>query len=134
IYVSALTQLNMDCHNRISTTDVRKIRRIVRDNRKRGWSSEQTLDMFTRVTVGEKKNIFPYQAQADEMFNSTLVYELAVLKKHAMPLLTIIQRESPVYDEARRLIAMLSFTADLPDEDVPANSILREFIGGSFFD
>ena len=134
IYVSALTQLNMDCHNRISTTDVRKLRRIVRDNRRRGWTSEETLAMFTKVSLGEKKNIFPFQAMADEMFNSTLVYELPVLKKHAMPLLQEIGPGSPVYDEARRLIAMLSFTSDLPDEIVPANSILREFIGGSFFD
>lgn len=134
VYVSALTQLNMDAHNRISTTDVRKIRRIVRDHRKRGWTSEQTLDLFTRVTIGEKKNIFPFQDQADEMFNTTLVYELPILKKHALPLLTSIASDSPVYDEARRITAMLNFVEDLPDELVPANSILREFIGGSFFD
>lgn len=134
IYVSALTQLNMDLHNRISTTDVRKIRRIIRDHRKRGWSSEETLELFTRVTRGEKKNIFPYQDQADEMFNTTLVYELAILKKHALPLLKSIGKGSPAYDEARRLTAMLNFVRDLPDEVVPANSILREFIGGSFFD
>lgn len=134
VYVSALTQLNMDAHNRISTTDVRKIRRIIRDHRRRGWSSEDTLKLFAKVTAGEKKNIFPYQEKAEEMFNTTLVYELAVLKKHALPLLYEIGPDSLVYDEARRLIAMLNFTADLPDELVPANSILREFIGGSFFD
>lgn len=133
-YVSALTQLNMDRHNRISTTDVRKIRRIVRDHRRRGWSSEDTLIQFAKVSAGEKQNIFPYQEQADEMFNSTLVYELAVLKKHALPLLTGIKPDSPAYDEARRLIAMLNFVLDLPDELIPANSILREFIGGSFFE
>ena len=134
LYVSALTQLNMDLHNRISTTDVRKIRRIVRDHRRRGWSSEDTLIQFAKVTAGEKLNIFPYQEEANEMFNSTLVYELAVLKKHALPLLTQIKNGSPAYDEARRLVAMLNFVLDLPDELVPPNSILREFIGGSFFD
>ncbi len=133
-YVSALTQLNMDLHNRISTTDVRKIRRIVRDHRRRGWTSEETLIQFAKVMAGEKQYIFPYQEQADEMFNSTLIYELAVLKKHALPLLTEIKPESPAYDEARRLIALLNFVLDLPDDLVPANSILREFIGGSFFD
>ena len=134
IYVSALTQLNMDGHNRISTTDVRKIRRIIRDHRKRGWSPEETLELFTRVRKGEKKYIFPYQAEADEMFNTTLVYELPILKKHAMPLLTAIDKTSPAYDEAHRLVSMLNFVEDLPDDIVPANSILREFIGGSFFD
>jgi uridine kinase len=134
IYVSALTQLNMDSYNRVSTTDVRKIRRIVRDHRKRGWTSEETLELFSKVTQGEKVNIFPFQDQADEMFNSTLVYELAILKKHALPLLTSINKESGVYDEARRLTALLEFVGDLPDELIPANSILREFIGGSFFD
>lgn len=133
-YVSALTQMNMDQHNRISTTDVRKIRRIVRDHRRRGWTSEDTLIQFARVSEGEKQNIFPFQEHADEMFNSTLVYELAVLKKHALPLLTEIPMGSPAYDEARRLISMLNFVQDLPDELIPANSILREFIGGSFFD
>lgn len=133
-YVSALTQLNMDRHNRISTTDVRKIRRIVRDNLRRGWLPEETLEQFEKVRRGEKENIFPYQEQSDEMFNSTLVYELAVLKKHAMPLLLNIKKESPAFDESRRLVAMLSFVMDIPDELIPANSILREFIGGSFFD
>ncbi len=133
-YVSALTQLNMDRHNRISTTDVRKIRRIVRDHRRRGWLPEETLQQFVSVRRGEKMNIFPYQELADEMFNSTLVYELAVLKKHALPLLLDISKQSPAYDESRRLVAMLNFVKDLPDELIPANSILREFIGGSFFD
>ena len=87
-----------------------------------------------KVMAGEKQYIFPYQEHADEMFNSTLIYELAVLKKHALPLLTEIKPESPAYDEARRLIALLNFVLDLPDDLVPANSILREFIGGSFFD
>ena len=134
LYVSALTQLNMDRHNRISTTDVRKIRRIVRDHRRRGWLPEETLEQFEKVRKGEKEYIFPYQELADEMFNSTLVYELAVLKKHALPLLLNIKKESPAYDESRRLVAMLNFVQDLPDDLIPANSILREFIGGSFFD
>ncbi len=133
-YVSALTQLNMDRHNRISTTDVRKIRRIVRDHRRRGWLPEETLQQFDKVRKGEKENIFPYQELADEMFNSTLVYELAVLKKHALPLLLEIPKESPAFEESRRLVAMLNFVLDLPDDLIPANSILREFIGGSFFD
>lgn len=133
-YVSALTQLNMDFHNRISTTDVRKIRRSIRDHHKRGWKPEETLEMFVRVIKGEKANIFPYQEQADAMFNSTLVYELPVLKKHILPLLLEIPKSSPAYDEAKRLITMLQFVRDLPDDLVPANSILREFIGGSYFD
>ncbi|PKK39059.1 Uridine kinase [Clostridiaceae bacterium JG1575] len=134
IYISALTQLNMDDHNRISTTDVRKLRRIVRDHRKRGWKPEETLALFNKVMQGEKKNIFPYQEQADMMLNTTLVYELAVLKKHALPLLLDIPRTSPVRFEADRLITLLRFVRELPDEAVLSNSILREFIGGSFFD
>lgn len=134
VYVSALTQLNLDLHNRISTSDVRKIRRMVRDHRTRGYSPDETLTMFKTVTKGEKIYIFPYQEEADEMFNTTLVYELPVLKKHALPLLMEIPKDSPNYHEAQRLITMLSFIADMADEPVPANSVLREFIGGSFFD
>lgn len=133
IYISALTQLNMDFHNRISTTDVRKLRRSLRDFQHRGWSAEETLQLFHGVIAGEKKNIFPYQEEADAMFNSTLVYELAILKKHVAPLLAEISPQSPSYDEARRLLTILHFIHDLPDEVVPSNSILREFIGGSFF-
>lgn len=134
IYVSALTQLNIDYHNRVSTTDVRKIRRMVRDHRTRGYSSDETLTLFKKVTKGEKENIFPFQEEADEMFNTTLVYELPVLKKHAVPLLLEIPEESPNYYEARRILTMLSFVTDLDDKYIPLNSVLREFIGDSFFD
>lgn len=134
IYASALTQLNMDNHNRISTTDVRKIRRIVRDHRTRGYSSEETLRMFKSVTRGEKQNIFPFQDEADVMFNTTLIYELSVLKKHVLPLLETIKEDEDVYLEAQRLMTMLQFIDDIDEELVPKNSILREFIGNSFFD
>ena len=133
VYISALTQLNIDDHNRISTTDSRKIRRIVRDSLSRGYSAEDTLKMWPSIKRGEKKNIFIYQEEADVMFNSTLVYELCVLKPFALKELNKIEKDSPVYTEAERLKTFLSFFDEVKVDDVPKNSILREFIGGSCF-
>lgn len=133
VYISDLTVLNIDYYNRISTTDTRLIRRIVRDFKFRGYSAEHTLKMWYSVSRGEQKNIFPYQEEANVMFNSSIVYELSVLKKYALPLLEEIPRSSREYSEARRLIAFLRYFEDMPDDLVPNNSILREFIGGSIF-
>lgn len=133
IYISALTQLNLDSHNRIATTDVRRIRRIVRDFLSRGYGGETTLTMWPSVRRGEEKNIFVFQEEADVMFNSTLVYELCVLKKYAVEELKKISKNSPVYYEAERLISFLNLFKDVDVSLVPSNSILREFIGGSIF-
>lgn len=133
IYISALTVLNLDRHNRIATTDVRKLRRIARDHISRGYSPEETLAIFPSVTLGEKKYIFPHQEEADAMFNSTLFYELAVLKKHTIIELQKIGKGSRTYEEAKRLITILRLFEDVDDTMVPTNSILREFIGGSQF-
>lgn len=134
IYVSALTHLNLDKHNRIQTTDYRILRRIVRDARTRGASAKRTISMWPSVRNGEEKNIFPYQEMADAMFNSALIYELAVLKKYAVPLLRTITREDEEYSEAQRLLHFLSFILTIEDErEIPPQSIIREFIGGSCF-
>lgn len=133
VYISALTQLNLDNHNRIATTDVRRVRRIVRDYLSRGYGAEQTLLMWPSIRRGEQKNIFVFQEEADVMFNSTLVYELCVLKKYALIELEKIEKESPVYLEANRLKSFLGFFKEIDKDIVPANSILREFIGGSIF-
>ncbi|MBN1056434.1 nucleoside kinase [Clostridium botulinum] len=133
VYISALTQLNLDNHNRISTTDVRKVRRIVRDSLSRGHDAEATLKMWPSIKKGEKNNIFVYQDQADAMFNSTLVYELGLLKPHALKELNKVKEESPVYAEAVRLKSILNFFKEVDSSYVPMNSILREFIGGSCF-
>lgn len=133
IYISALTQLNLDNHNRIATTDIRRLRRIVRDYLSRGYGAEQTLMMWPSIKRGEQQNIFIYQEEADVMFNSTLVYELCVLKKYALQELEKIKHESPVYLEANRLKSFLGFFKEIDKEYVPENSILREFIGGSIF-
>ena len=133
IYISALTQLNIDNHNRISTTDSRKVRRIVRDSLSRGYSAEDTLMRWPSVKRGEKNNIFVYQEEADVLFNSTLVYELGVLKPYVLKELNKIPKESPVYAEGRRLKAFLNFFKEITFDEVPKNSILREFIGGSCF-
>ncbi|MCX7971489.1 MAG: nucleoside kinase, partial [Negativicutes bacterium] len=134
VYVSAITQLAIDNHNRIATTDTRLIRRIVRDNRYRGHTALATLKMWPSVRRGEERNIFPFQEEADVMFNSALIYELAVLGAHAVPLLEQITADDEQYFEARRLIKLLSFFLPISEELVPNNSILREFIGGSSFD
>ncbi len=131
IYVSALTQLNIDLHNRVPTTDVRLIRRIVRDANYRGYSATDTITRWESVRRGEKRYIFPYQEHANVMFNSALVYELAVLKSFAEPLLREIDPWSTQYNEARRLVAFLEWFSPCSPELVPDNSILREFIGGS---
>ena len=133
IYISPLTQLNLDDHNRISTTDVRMTRRIVRDYLSRGYGVEDTLKMWPSVKRGEEKNIFVFQEQADAMFNSNLVYELCVLKKFALAELNKIGPESPVYYEASRLKSFLNFFMDVDKDLVPDNSIIREFTGGSCF-
>jgi len=133
IYVSALTQLNLDAHNRIPTTDLRILRRIVRDNRCRGHSARETINMWPMVRQGEEKYIFPFQESADVMFNSALVYELAVLRSYAEPLLAEITPDCPEYSEARRLLEFLSYFIPLSDAGVPANSIIREFIGNSCY-
>lgn len=133
IYISALTQLNLDNHNRITTTDVRRVRRIVRDQLSRGHGAEDTLKMWHKIKRGEQKNIFVYQEEADVMFNSTLVYELCVLKKYALQELEKIKEDSIVYEEAKRLKEFLGFFREVDKNIVPPNSILREFIGGSIF-
>lgn len=133
VYISALTQLNIDDHNRIPTTDVRLLRRMVRDHQFRSHSAQDTLRLWAAVREGERRNIFPFQEQADVMFNSALVYELAVLKRHAEPLLQTFERQDPGYTEAKRLLKFLSYFLPLGEEDIPATSILREFIGGSCF-
>jgi uridine kinase len=133
IYVSALTQLNLDDHNRIATTDNRLIRRIVRDSQFRGHSALQTLTMWPSVRRGEDRNIFPFQNGADSAFNSALDYELAVLKVYADPLLASVKPDAPEYQEARMLLSFLSNFAPLHPRWVPATSILREFIGESAF-
>lgn len=131
VYVSALTQLNIDRHNRVPTTDTRLIRRIVRDATYRGYTAEETLEQWDMVRQGEKEFIFPYQEHADIMFNSALVYELAVLKELAEPLLLQVKPSSPRRVEVKRLLALLQWFEPCGPELVPDNSILREFIGGS---
>lgn len=133
IYISALTSINVDDHNRISTTDGRLLRRIVRDARTRGSDARQTIRMWPSVRRGEEENIFPFQEQADAMFNSALIYELAVLKQFAEPLLFRIEKEDPEYYEAKRLLKFLEYFLGVDTEALPKNSICREFVGGSCF-
>lgn len=133
IYISALTSLNIDEHNRIPATDARLIRRIVRDARTRGTSAMQTIAMWDSVRRGEEQYIFPFQEDADVMFNSALIYELACLKVYAEPLLFGIEKSQPEYSEAKRLLKFFDYFVPVPGESVPVNSILREFIGGSCF-
>lgn len=134
IYISALTQLNIDEHNRIPTTDGRLLRRMIRDARTRGASARDTIRMWPSVRKGEEENIFPYQEEADAMFNSALIYELAVLKQYVEPLLFGIPKDCPEYTEAKRLLKFLDYFIGVSSEDIPKNSILREFIGGSCLD
>ncbi len=133
IYISALTELNMDNHNRISTTDNRLLRRIIRDNRTRGHSVEHTLAMWPSVRAGEEKYIFPYQDEADYTVNSALIYELGVLKTYVEPLLYSVPSTSSYYEEAKRLIDFLRLFLPIPSDAIPQDSILREFIGNSYF-
>ena len=133
IYISALTVLNIDYHNRISTTDTRLVRRIVRDKQFRNYSALHTLQMWYSVNRGEEKHIFPYQEEADAMFNSSLIYELGVLREYAIPLLEKIGNTLPEYSEAKRLIRLLKFFEPIPTNNIPNTSLIREFIGGSIF-
>jgi len=133
IYISALTQLAIDEHNPLSTTDGRLIRRIVRDARTRGTSAKETIAMWDSVRRGEEKNIFPFQEGADAMFNSALVYEMAVMKIYAVPQLFAIPRDCPEYVEAKRLLKLMDYFLPIPTEDIPKTSLIREFIGGSCF-
>ena len=133
IYISALTQLNIDEHNRIPTTDARLLRRIVRDAAKRGTNAAKTISMWQSVRRGEEENIFPYQENCDVMFNSVLIYELAILKQYAEPLLFSVREDQPEYETAKYLIKFLGYFLGASSENVPNNSILREFIGGRCF-
>ncbi len=133
IYISALTVLNMDRYNRISTTDTRLIRRIVRDYQFRGYDAKHTIATWHMVNNGEEKNIFPYQEEANSIFNTSLIYELGVLKGAVMPLLEQITKDESEYAEARRLIEMLQYFETIPPEYVPTNSLLKEFLGGGTF-
>ncbi len=133
IYISALTELNIDDHNRISTTDNRLLRRIIRDNRTRGYDVEHTLKTWVSVRRGEEKNIFPFQDEADCTLNTALLYELGVLKTYVEPLLYSVSYESPFYEEARRLINFLRLFLPIPADDIPSDSVLREFIGNGCF-
>lgn len=134
VYISGLTVLNVDYYNRISTTDTRLIRRIVRDYQFRGYSALHTIRMWDSVSRGERKNIYPFQAEADSMFNSALVYELAALKDYAVPLLEEIDESYPEHIVAQRLLILLKYFESITTENIPPNSIVREFIGGSIFE
>lgn len=133
VYISALTVLNMDSFNRISTTDTRLIRRIVRDNKFRGYTAKQTIATWNNVNKGEQNNIYPFQEGADSIFNTSLIYELGVLKNEIMPLLEEITKEEPEYAEARRLMEILRYFQTIPENMVPSNSLLKEFLGGGDF-
>ena len=134
VYVSALTQLNLDCHNRIRTTDVRLLRRMVRDYRARNTDVNATMRMWDGVRAGEERYIFPFQEKADVMFNSSLLYEIAVLKKYAYPMLKSIGRDDPYYTRSRRLVKFLNYFSECDaHSEIPPTSILREFIGGCTF-
>ncbi len=134
IYVSSLTSINVDDHNVVRTTDARLLRRMVRDYQFRGNTPERTLELWDSVVRGEEKNIFPFQEDADAMFNSAMIYEIGVLKGYAKPLLEKIEKESPYYNYARRMLDLLQYFEVIDPTTVPQNSIIREFIGGSCFD
>ena len=134
IYISPLTYLNIDNDNRISMTDLRLLRRIVRDNRTRGYTTTTTLNNWSDVRIGEEKYVFPFQDNANVMFNTSLAYELAVLKTYAEPLLYTVKSDDPEYQTAKRLLELLKCVLPLPSETVPQISIIREFIGGSYFE
>ena len=134
IYISPLTQLNIDNHNRIFTSDTRRLRRMVRDNRTRGYTAEETLKRWAKVREGEEKYIFPYQDEADTVVNSAMIYEIGVLKVYAEPLLFSVPEDSDVYPEARRLINFLRNFLPIPADQIPINSVIREFVGGSCYE
>ena len=133
VYVSALTAVNVDAHNRIATNDGRLLRRLVRDARTRGADAKRTIQMWANVRKGEEENIFPFQEEADSIFNSAMIYELAVLKMYAEPLLFAIDKDCPEYLEAKRLLKFLDYFLPMPSDGISQNSIIREFIGGSCF-
>ena len=133
IYISALTVLNIDYYNRISTTDTRLIRRIVRDNQFRGYTAKDTIKTWNNVNKGEEKNIFPFQEEADSIFNTSLIYELGALKNEVVPLLEAIKNDEPEYAEARRLIEILKYFEPISKDLVPSNSLVKEFLGGGDF-
>ena len=133
IYISALTEVNVDDHNRISTTDNRLLRRIIRDNRTRGHSVDNTLAAWQNVRNGEELYIFPYQDEADVTINSAATYELGVLKTYVEPLLYSVPTDSPYYEEAKRLIDFLRVFLPIPSDAIPEDAVIREFIGGSYF-
>ena len=134
IFICPLTGTNLDMHNRVGTTDIRLLRRLLRDYRTRGNSPEATLLQWPSVVRGSHRHIFPYQDNADTLFNTALAYELPVLKGYVFPLLKSVSEESPAYGEAQRLLAMLQYIPVIPSDDVPNLSIMREFIGGSCFE
>ena len=134
VYVSALTSIMLDDHNYIPTTDNRLLRRILRDYKYRGYSAEETIGRWPSVRKGEDKWIFPFQEHADAMFNSALLFELAILRSHLMPILEQVKENRPEYSEAYRLHKFLQYFEHLPDNDLPPTSLLREFLGGSSFE
>lgn len=134
IYISALTQINIDNHNRVHTSDTRKLRRIVRDNKYRSYNASKTLSMWKNIREGEEKYIFPYQDDANYIVNSSLVYELGILKTYAEPLLFSVPEDDPSYPEALRLINLLRNFLPIPSDEIPTDSVLREFVGGSCFE
>ena len=133
IYISALTALNIDDHNRIPSSDNRLLRRMVRDSRTRGYNAQLTLSGWKKVRQGEEENIFPFQESADAVFNSVLIYELAILKQFAEPLLFNVKQNEPEYYEAKRLLKFLDYFVGVDTAAVPTNSICREFVGGGCF-
>ena len=133
IYISPLTQMNVDHHSHIHTSDIRKLRRIVRDSKTRGFGARETLRMWPEIKKGERENIFRFQDDADTVVNSSLIYEVGVLKTYVEPLLFNVNEDDPEYPEALRLINFLRNFLPIPSDDVPSNSVLREFIGGSSF-
>ena len=133
IYISPLTQLNIDNHNRIHTSDIRRLRRMVRDNNFRGYSASDTLNNWNSIRTGEEKYVFPFQDEADVVVNSSLLYEIGVLKLYAEPLLFSVKENESCYPEAIRLINFLRNFLAIPSENVPQDSVLREFIGGSCY-
>jgi len=133
IYISPLTQLNIDDHNRIHTSDIRKLRRMVRDNNFRGYSASDTLNAWKSIRQGEEKYVFPFQDEADVVINSSLLYEIGILKLYAEPLLFSVKEDEGCYTEAIRLINFLRNFLAIPSENVPKDSVLREFIGGSCY-
>ena len=133
IFISPLTHLNIDSHNYIHTSDIRKLRRIIRDNKGRGYNASETLNMWHKIYLNEKTDIYPHQDEVDRVINSSLVYEIGVLKTYVEPLLFNIQEDDPAYPDALRLINFLRNFLPITPDDIPNDSVLREFIGGSCF-